>query len=72
VPTAGVTVTVGVNNGTVTATADVAVPEALLYFDELLESGVYAALKLSEPTASDPAATVIVVEPATSVVEADV
>jgi hypothetical protein len=37
---AGVTVTVGVAKGTVTVTADVALPEALLYFDELLESGV--------------------------------
>jgi hypothetical protein len=37
---AGVTVTVGVANGAFTVTGKVDVPEALLYFDELLESGV--------------------------------
>jgi hypothetical protein len=72
VPTAGVTVTVGVATAAVTTTGDAAAPEALLNVAELLASGVYVALSASEPTASDPAAMVMVTDPATSVVEADV
>jgi hypothetical protein len=66
---AGVTVTVGVVVGAVTVTE--AVPEALMYVDELAESGVYLAVSVSEPAASDPAVTVMVAEPELSVVEAE-
>jgi hypothetical protein len=66
---AGVTVTVGVVVGAVTVTE--AVPEALMYVDELAESGVYLAVSVSEPAASDPAGTVMVAEPELSVVEAE-
>ena len=62
---AGVTVTVGVVVGAVTVT------EALMYVDELAESGVYLAVSVSEPAASDPAGTVMVAEPELSVVEAE-
>ena len=68
---AGVTVTVGVSKGTVTVTAD-DVPEALLYVDVLFASGVYFAVKVSDPAASEPAAIVIDADPAASAVEADV
>ena len=67
----GVTVTVGVSKGTVTVTAD-DVPEALLYVDVLFASGVYFAVKVSDPAASEPAAIVIDADPAASAVEADV
>jgi hypothetical protein len=66
---AGVTVTVGVVVGAVTVTE--AVPEALMYVDELAESGVYLAVSMSEPAASDPAGTEMVAEPELSVVEAE-
>jgi hypothetical protein len=69
---AGVTVTVGVANACVTVTGDAADPEALLNVAELAASGVYFALNVSDPTASDPAAIVIVAEPAVSVVAVDV
>jgi hypothetical protein len=65
-PDAGVTVTVGETAGVVTATE--AFPEALLYATELALSGVYLAVSVSEPTASDPAGTVMVAEPELSVV----
>lgn len=67
---AGVTVTVGFVAGSVTEIA--AVPEALVYVDELAESGVYAAVSVSAPAASDPAAIVIVADPEVSVVDEDV
>ena len=67
---AGMTVTVGVVVGAVTVTD--AVPEALLYVDELVESGVYLAVRVSEPAASDPAEIIMVAEPELSVVEEDV
>jgi hypothetical protein len=66
-----VTVTVGVATAAVTVTAD-DVPLALLNVAVLAASGVYFALSVSDPTASDPAAIVIVAEPAVSVVAADV
>src|ERR1035437_7042892 len=65
-PDVGVTVTVGVTAGAVTVTE--AVPEALLYAAELALSGVYLAISVSEPAASDPAGTVMVAEPELSVV----
>jgi hypothetical protein len=65
-PDVGVTVTVGVTAGAVTVTE--AVPEALLYAAELALSGVYLAVSVSEPAASDPAGTVMVAEPELSVV----
>jgi hypothetical protein len=49
-----------------------AVPDALLYVDELAESGVYLAVSVSEPAASDPAGIVIVAAPELSVVVAEV
>jgi type IV secretory pathway protease TraF len=67
---AGVTVTVGVVAGTATVTE--LVPDALLYVAELAASGVYAAVSVSEPAASDPAGIVIVAEPELSVAEDDV
>ena len=42
-----------------------------MYVDELAESGVYLAVSVSEPAASDPAGTVMVAEPELSVVEAE-
>ena len=69
-PTAGATVTVGVVKGDVTVTG--AVPEALLKVAVLAASGMYFAVSVSEPAVSDPEAMVMVAEPATSVVEADV
>ena len=47
---AGVTFTVGVARFTVTE----AFPEALLYADELAESGVYEAFRETLPAASEP------------------
>ena len=67
---AGVTVTVGAITGTVTATE--AVPDALLYDEELALSGVYLAVSVSEPAASDPAGIVIAAEPAPSMVADEV
>ena len=67
---AGVTVTVGVVAGAVTVTE--AVPDALLYDEELALSGVYFAVSVSEPAASDPAAIAMVAEPELSVVVDDV
>jgi type IV secretory pathway protease TraF len=69
-PTAGVTVTVGVAKGNVTVTA--AVPDALLNVAELFASGVYFAVSVSLPAVSDPDGIVMVADPATSVVEDDV
>lgn len=66
---AGVTVTVGVVAGAVTVTE--AVPEALLYAAELALSGVYLAVSVSEPAASDPAGIVMVAEPELRVVETE-
>ena len=65
-PDVGVTVTVGVTAGAVTVTE--AVPEALLYAAELAPSGVYLAISVLEPAASDPAGTIMVAEPELSVV----
>jgi hypothetical protein len=65
-PDAGVTVTVGVTASAVTVTE--AVPEALLYAAEPALSGVYLAVSVAEPAASDPAGTVMVAEPELSVV----
>jgi hypothetical protein len=48
------------------------VPEAELYVEELEESGVYLAARVSVPVASLPAETVMVAEPELSVVEEDV
>ena len=67
---AGVTVTVGVVAGAVTVTE--AVPEALLYREELALSGVYLAVSVSEPVASDPAGIVMVAEPELSVAAEEV
>jgi hypothetical protein len=67
---AGVTVTVGVIAGCVTVT--VAVPDALLQIAELPLSGVYFAVSVSEPAASDPAGIVMVAEPELSVVADEV
>ena len=67
---AGVTVTVGVVAGAVTVTE--AVPEALLYREELALSGVYSAVSASEPVASDPAGIVMVAEPELSVAAEEV
>jgi hypothetical protein len=67
---AGVTVTVGVVAGTVTVTE--AVPDALLYREELALSGVYSAVSGSEPVASDPAGIVMVAEPELSVAAEEV
>jgi len=61
-----VTVTVGVIAGIVTVTA--AVPDVLLYDEELALSGVYLAVSVSEPATSDPAEIMIAAEPALSVV----
>jgi hypothetical protein len=49
-----------------------AVPEALLYIEELALFGVYFAVSVSEPVASEPAGIVIVAEPELSVVVEDV
>jgi len=68
---AGVTVTVGVTSaGAVTVTEPV--PEAELYVEELEESGVYLAVRVSAPMERTPAGTVTVAEPELSVVEEDV
>jgi hypothetical protein len=67
---AGVTVTVGVVAGAVTVTE--AVPEALLYREELALSGVYLVVSVSEPVASDPAGIVMVAEPELSVAAEEV
>jgi hypothetical protein len=48
------------------------VPEALLYVELLAASGVYFAVSVSEPTASEPAAIVMLADPAVSVVALDV
>jgi hypothetical protein len=53
-------------------TVTVAVFVPLLYVEELAESGVYVAVKVSLPAASEPAGTVMTATPAFSVVEADV
>jgi hypothetical protein len=65
-----VIVTVGVVAGAVTVTE--AVPEALLYREELALSGVYSAVSASEPVASDPAGIVMVAEPELSVAAEEV
>jgi hypothetical protein len=69
---AGVTVTVGVTAVTLTVTVTVFVPVADAYVDELLESGVYVAVSVSVPVASDPAGMVMVAVPALSVTADDV
>jgi len=69
---AGVTVTVGVVTAAVTVTGDADVPDALLYVAELFASGVYFAVSVSLPTASAPAAIVMVAEPAVSVAALEV
>jgi hypothetical protein len=69
-PTAGATITVGVNKGEVTVTA--AVPDALLNVAVLAASGVYFAVRVSAPAVNDPEGMVIVAVPAASVVEGDV
>jgi hypothetical protein len=48
------------------------VPEALLYVELLAASGVYFAVSVSEPTASEPAAIVMLADPEVSVVGLDV
>jgi hypothetical protein len=48
-------------------TVSVAVPDALLYDDALFESGVYSAVRMSVPTARDPAGTVKRTLPVTAV-----
>ena len=48
------------------------VPEALLYAAELALSGVYWAVSVSEPMASDPAGIVMDAEPELSVVADEV
>jgi len=69
-PDAGVTVTVGVVAAAVTVTE--AVPEALVYAAKLALSGVYLAVSVSEPAASEPAGIVMLAEPALKVVEGEV
>ena len=64
------TVTVGVTGDCVTVTE--AVPLALKYAAELALSGVYLAVSVSEPAASDPAGIVIVAEPELSEVADEV
>jgi hypothetical protein len=58
---AGDTAAVGVDVACVTVTG--AVPDALLYDEELALSGVYFAVSVSDPAASDPAGMVIAAEP---------
>ena len=53
-------------------TATEAIPLALKYAAELAPSGVYLAVNVSEPAASDPAGIVIVAEPELSEVAVDV
>jgi hypothetical protein len=53
-------------------TVNEAVPEAVLYSEVLLESGVYVAVNVSLPVASDPAGTSIVALPPLSVAGAEV
>jgi hypothetical protein len=66
--TVRVTVTVGVMSvGAVTVTEWV--PEAELYVEELDESGVYLAVSVFVPAASEPAGIVILAEPELRVVE---
>jgi hypothetical protein len=67
----GVTVTVGLVFAWVTVTAE-DVPVALLYVEELEESGVYMAVSVSGPVASLPAGMLIVKLPLVSVAAADV
>ena len=62
--------TVGVVAGAVTVKN--AVPDAPLYVPELALSGVYFAVKVSEPAPSDPAGMEMDAEPALSVVVAEV
>jgi hypothetical protein len=69
---AGEIVTVGVANTAVVTVTAAEVPEALLNVAVLAASGVYFAVSVLEPAASDPAEMVIVAEPATSVVALDV
>ncbi len=64
-PDAGVTVTIGVAVDEVTVTLPI--PDALLYETTLALSGVYLAVRVSEPVASEPAAIVTVADPALSV-----
>jgi hypothetical protein len=68
---AGVTVTAGVVVvDAVTVTE--AVPEALLYVAESALSGVYLAVNVSEPVASDPAGIAMDAEPELSAVAVEV
>ena len=67
---AGVTVTVGVVVGCVTITD--AVPDALLYEEELALSGVYLAVSMSDPAEREPAGIVMVAEPELSVADDEV
>ena len=66
----GVTITVGVIKlGAVIVRG--LVPVVLLYTEALAPSGVYIAVRVSKPTASAPAATVIVALPFDNVVAAE-
>lgn len=67
-PSAGVTVTVGVTLVTVTEP----LPDALVYVEVLAESGVYEAVSESVPAPSAAAAIWIVALPPASVVAAEV
>ena len=67
---AGVTMTVGVSSAVITVTVEV--PDALLYDAVLAESGVYFAVNVLAPVASDPAVMVIDADPKLSVVVAEV
>jgi hypothetical protein len=58
---AGKTLTLAVAKACVTVT--VAVPLELLYVVELAASGVYFAISVSEPTAREPAAIVMLADP---------
>jgi hypothetical protein len=64
---AGVTATAGV----ATVTETVAVPDAVVYADELAVSGVYPAVRVFEPLASDPDGTVMVALPLCNAVVAE-
>jgi hypothetical protein len=56
---------------TAVVTVTGAVPEALLYAAELALSGVYLAVNVSEPAASDPAGMAMAAEPELSGVAAE-
>ena len=64
---------IGITDGEILAPAFVmgAKFEEVVYVDELAESGVYAAVSVSPPTASEPAGTIIVAAPPARVVARD-